>query len=518
MSRPVPRGRRRSRCRDESLPGRPPAIRPSRRGASRRSRRARSAPRARRGARSARRGASGLPARPVRPRDSRQPPDAPGRYPGRAGARRIPGRRAVVAGAAPGGFGAPAAATRADQPGEALAAHLVAAELLARRGPWPGLRLVDAALVLPALLGRDRVAAQHRVHRLGDVCVDHDPLAVLDLHDDVEGRRRLTLQDALLRSPPARLVVPEGHALDPADQVRERRVEHQVVEVVAVRGPDELDPALGDRAGGLGLQLGPDLVDDDDLGHVVLDRLDHHLVLEGGRADLHAPCLTDGRVRDVAIAGNLVRRVDHHDALAQVVGEDPGGFPEHRRLADPGATHDEDRLPGLHEVVDDVDRAVDGPPDAAREADDLPGPVPDRADPVERPLDAGPVVVAERADLVDHVGDVRLVDLAVEQGHLAVREAGLRPAAEVHHDLDEVAPLRQGMDRRDDLGRQGGEEDVEVVDQFAGAPVGHGRSPQRTAGTMAGSATRTSVSFIRSVTVAIVLNPSSSSRCSSGDS
>jgi len=137
---------------------------------------------------------------------------------------------------------------------------------------------------------------------------------------------------------------------------------------------------------------------------------------------------------------------------------------------------------------------------------------------MERPLDPRPVVVAEQADLVDHAGDVRLGDLAVEQGHLAVREAGLGPAAQVHDHLDEGGPLRQGMDRRDDLGRQRGQEGVEVVDRFAEAAVGHVRSPQRTAGTRAGSATRTSVSFIRSVTVAIVLNPSSSSRCSSGDS
>ena len=62
------------------------------------------------------------------------------------------------------------------------------------------------------------------------------------------------------------------------------------------------------------------------------------------------------------------------------------------------------------------------------------------------------------------------------------------------------------------------EERVEVVDRFAvSSRSATGVPPQRTAGTRAGSATRTSVSFIRSVTVAIVLKPSSSSRCSSGD-
>jgi hypothetical protein len=49
----------------------------------------------------------------------------------------------------------------------------------------------------------------------GHVGVDGDPLAVLDLDDHVEGRRRLSLEDALLRPPPTRLLVAEGHALIP---------------------------------------------------------------------------------------------------------------------------------------------------------------------------------------------------------------------------------------------------------------------------------------------------------------
>ena len=274
---------------------------------------------------------------------------------------------------------------------------------------------MDAFLVAPAEFRRDRIAAQHRVDRVGDVAVDRDPLAVLDLDDDVEGRRRLALEDALLRPPPARLLVAEGHALDPADEVGQGRVEHQVVEVVAVGGADQLDAALGDRPRGLRLELGPDLVDDDDLGHVVLDRLDHHLVLERGRADLHPARLADGRMRDVAVAGDLVAGVDDHDPLAHVVGQDAGRLAQHRRLADARPAHDQDRLPGLDEVVDDLDRAVDGPPDPAGQPDDLAVAVADGADAVERPLDAGAVVVAERPDVLDDEGDVGLADLAIEQ-------------------------------------------------------------------------------------------------------
>ena len=235
-----------------------------------------------------------------------------------------------------------------------------------------------------------------------------------------------------------------------------------------------------------GLQLGPDLVDDDDLGHVVLDRLDHHLVLERRRADLHPARLADGRVRDVAVAGDLVAGVDDDDALAQVVGQHAGRLAQHRGLADARAAHDQDRLPGLDEVVDDLDGAVDRPADPAGQPDDLAVAVADRADPVERPLDAGPVVVAERPDVLDDEGDVRLGDLAIEQGHLRIREARLGPATEVHHDLDQRHPIRQRVDRGDDLGRQRREQGVEVVDRFTLAVVGSHADLLRMAGWLSG--------------------------------
>ena len=387
------------------------------------------------------------------------PVPGPRRQPVLAGVptRPVRGRAAPAWLAAPG----TRAAASAGQPAEpvALAGHAA----LAGGGLGPGLGSVHALLVPPAQLRRDDVAQQHRVHRLGHVGVDEHLLPVLDLDDDVERRRLLAFQHALLGSPAARLLVAQGHALDPADQVGERGVEHQVVEVVAVGRADELHAAFRDRAGCLRLQLRPDLVDDDDLGHVVLDRLDHHLVLEAGRAHLHPAGLADGRVRDVAVARDLVGRVHDHDALALLVGEDAGGLAEHGGLADAGPAHDQDRLPGLHEVRDDLDRPVDGATDAAGEADDLPAAVADRADPVERALDAGAVVVAEAPDVLHHVRDVGVGDLTLEERDLARRIAGLGLPAEVEDDLDQGRAVGQGRDRLDDLRRQRREEDVEIV-------------------------------------------------------
>ena len=164
----------------------------------------------------------------------------------------------------------------------------------------------------------------------------------------------------------------ERHGLDAADQVGQRRVEHQVFERVAVRRADQLHAALGDRARRRGLQLGADLVDDDDLGHVVLDRLDHHRVLHRRRRHLHAPRAADRRVRDVAVAADLVRGVDDDDALAQIVGQHARRLAQHRRLADAGPPQQQDALARLDDVANDVDRAEDGAADAAGEADDRP--------------------------------------------------------------------------------------------------------------------------------------------------
>ena len=159
-----------------------------------------------------------------------------------------------------------------------------------------------------------------------------------------------------------------------------------------------------------------------------------------------------------------LRRVDDDDALAHVVGEDARRLAEHRRLADARPAHDEDRLPGLHEVVDDLDRAVDRATDPAGQPDDLAVAVADGADAVERPLDAGAVVVAERADVLDDERDVGLADLAIEQHHLRIREPRLRPPAEVEHDLDERGPIRQRMHGVHDLGRQRAQQGIEIVD------------------------------------------------------
>src|SRR6185436_18830978 len=85
----------------------------------------------------------------------------------------------------------------------------------------------------------------------------------------------------------------------------------------------------------------------------------------------------------------------------------------------------------------DLDGPVDRATDAQCQTDDLAGAIAQRADSVERPLDAGTVVTTELADVRDHIGDVLGGHLAARERLLAAGEARLRKSAEIEHDLKE---------------------------------------------------------------------------------
>ena len=223
-------------------------------------------------------------------------------------------------------------------------------------------------------------------------------------------------------------------------------------------GGDELDAALGDGAGGLGFELAADLVDDDDLGHVVLDGLDHHLVLQRGRGDLHAAGASNAVVGDVAVTGDLVGGVDDDDAAVVLVGEDAGDLAEHRGLADAGASQQEDAAAGLGEVVDDLDGAEDGPSDARGEADDFALAVADGGDAVEGALDAGAVILAEVADALGDELEVVGGDVAALDHHLAVEETGGGGTAEVEDDFEQLVEVVLGAQGQGHPRRQHREE------------------------------------------------------------
>ena len=205
-----------------------------------------------------------------------------------------------------------------------------------------------------------------------------------------------------------------------------------------------------------------DLVDDDDLRHVVFHRLDHHLMLQVRAA---ATCIrrasADGRVRNIAIAADFVGRI--HDDHPRLIAQNPGSFAQQRRLADAGPAQQQDALARLDDILDDINHAVDRAPDATGQPDDPPLPVANARNPVQRPLDPGPVVIGKLANAFDDVVDVLVADLAVAQNQLIVGEAGLWQPAQVHDDFKQlVRPvgLAEGMR---DVRRKNVQQDIKVV-------------------------------------------------------
>ena len=83
---------------------------------------------------------------------------------------------------------------------------------------------------------------------------------------------------------------------------------------------------------------------------MVLDRLDHHLVLLRWLLDSEHTRLADGAVGHHAGAGDLVRLVDDHDGVLIVGREQPRELAKHARLADVGRT--DEQQPALDERVE----------------------------------------------------------------------------------------------------------------------------------------------------------------------
>src|ERR1700737_4203408 len=262
----------------------------------------------------------------------------------------------------------------------------------------------------------------------------------------------------------ALLRVAQGDRLDATQEIVPRRVPEEVVQASTVGGGDQLPSSLGDGAGGLGLQLGADLINDDDLRHVVLNGLDHDRVLQGGRAYLHTTRAADAVVWDVAVATDLIAGVDDDHPLGLLVGEHPGAFAQHGRLAHPRSPQEEDRAAAHHEVLDQVDRPGDCPTDAAGDPHDLALAVADGRYPVECPGDAGTVVVAKSADPLSHVLQVGARDGVRAEDYLGVGEASLGLASQVHADLQELVAAGHGVSGGvADGRRQGPEEQIELT-------------------------------------------------------
>ena len=86
--------------------------------------------------------------------------------------------------------------------------------------------------------------------------------------------------------------------------------------------------------------------------------------------------------QDVTIAADLVTRIDDDHPL--LLGQYAGHLAQHRCLAHARPTEDEDAVPFGDDVFQNLNGAIDGAADAARQTDDLAAPIANAGDAVQR--------------------------------------------------------------------------------------------------------------------------------------
>ena len=84
---------------------------------------------------------------------------------------------------------------------------------------------------------------------------------------------------------------------------------------------------------------------------------------------------TNGRVWNITVTTDLIRRVNNDDALSKIVGQYASDFTKHRRLANARAAKQKNAFTRLHDVLDDTDRAVNRATDSQSKTNDQSGPV-----------------------------------------------------------------------------------------------------------------------------------------------
>jgi hypothetical protein len=83
---------------------------------------------------------------------------------------------------------------------------------------------------------------------------------------------------------------------------------------------------------------------------------------------------------------------------------------------------------------------------------------------VERPLDAGPVIITELANPVGHIPEVRPGYVVITKGNLVMLESRLRWTPEIHNDLDQLAEVLAFAQLQDAPGDRFGQDVKQIPD------------------------------------------------------
>tara|TARA_B100000405_G_scaffold31738_1_gene22020 strand:+ start:277 stop:723 length:447 start_codon:yes stop_codon:yes gene_type:complete len=139
---------------------------------------------------------------------------------------------------------------------------------------------------------------------------------------------------------------------------------------------------------------------------VVLNRLDHDLVLLLRACDLHPSGTTNCGVRNITVTSNLIAGVNHHNPALEVIGEDPGNLPECGGLSDTRASHQQQGLTVIQQIANHGHRSKHGPANPTGQANDCTLAVANGTDTMKSALDPSAVVRPETTETRHHTIEV----------------------------------------------------------------------------------------------------------------
>ena len=222
-----------------------------------------------------------------------------------------------------------------------------------------------------ALLALWSLASKQGIDCLTHVVIDKDFVPATDLDKNVKRRWLLTLENGLLCASATSFLVSKGDTLNTTHQVGECGIGHKVFQQLSVSRADKLNTAFGNRSRSLGLEFSANLVDDNDLGHVVLHCLDHDRMLFAWALHLHTASTTDARVSNIPVTGYFIGGINNNHTLLHLVGQHTSSLAEHGCLTDARFAKDKHALARRHQVLDQGDRTGDGSTKTARQAHNL---------------------------------------------------------------------------------------------------------------------------------------------------
>ena len=102
-------------------------------------------------------------------------------------------------------------------------------------------------------------------------------------------------------------------------------------------------------------------------------------------------------------------------------------------LPTPGRPKQQNAVAFIHDVIDDIDRAVNSAADAAGQANHLPAPITNSGDAMQGAGNAGPIIVVKITDAADHLVNFRLADFSVADHDFAIDKARGGWPSQVHY-------------------------------------------------------------------------------------